>query len=308
MDGRDAARLAAWCAGGEEDDGTLAAQWADGVVAAVVSGALHVQPVINALRSAHPPATAADATRWNTLVAAVSDAVWVASVAAEAAGDDTTTYPPSLLQLVRSLHTMTRDAALGCTVRLVERQELGLLQAANLIGDRSTASKQLTRVSTRLLYTQSKYNLYGEESEGYAKLLTYLLALPPAANPAAIRTHIPRLLSLVGHFSLDPNRVFDIVLDAVERAGSPPGMVVALLAQPSSAGTCVCPLLSTTALLPPIPIAPNHPRYLARRRPHGRPVLPRQADAVGGVEIQPLPCRHRAADRAGRCDGHGCRR
>ncbi|KAI8538772.1 hypothetical protein RHMOL_Rhmol09G0129800 [Rhododendron molle] len=50
----------------------------------------------------------------------------------------------------------------------------------------------LVRVNTRLLYQQTKFNLLREESEGYAKL------------------------SLIGHFDLDPNRVFDIVLECFE--------------------------------------------------------------------------------------------
>ncbi|MCL7046579.1 hypothetical protein MKW94_030124 [Papaver nudicaule] len=73
------------------------------------------------------------------------------------------------------------------------------------------------RVNTRLLYQQTKFNLLREESEGYAKLVTLLCqsgteALPQNASGATIST----IKSLIGHFDLDPNRVFDIVLECFE--------------------------------------------------------------------------------------------
>ncbi|RZC63684.1 hypothetical protein C5167_025452 [Papaver somniferum] len=67
------------------------------------------------------------------------------------------------------------------------------------------------RVNTRLLYQQTKFNLLREESEGYAKLVT-LLCLPQDASGATIST----IKSLIGHFDLDPNRVFDIILECFE--------------------------------------------------------------------------------------------
>ncbi|OVA14452.1 THO complex [Macleaya cordata] len=73
------------------------------------------------------------------------------------------------------------------------------------------------RVNTRLLYQQTKFNLLREESEGYAKLVTLLCqsgteALTQNASGATIST----IKSLIGHFDLDPNRVFDIVLECFE--------------------------------------------------------------------------------------------
>lgn len=73
------------------------------------------------------------------------------------------------------------------------------------------------RVNTRLLYQQTKFNLLREESEGYAKLVTLLCqsgaeALSQNASGATIST----IKSLIGHFDLDPNRVFDIVLECFE--------------------------------------------------------------------------------------------
>ncbi|KAL5722007.1 THO complex subunit 2 [Ranunculus cassubicifolius] len=73
------------------------------------------------------------------------------------------------------------------------------------------------RVNTRLLYQQTKFNLLREESEGYAKLITLLCqrsgeALTGNGSGATISI----IKSLIGHFDLDPNRVFDIVLECFE--------------------------------------------------------------------------------------------
>lgn len=70
------------------------------------------------------------------------------------------------------------------------------------------------RVNTRLLYQQTKFNLLREESEGYAKLVTLLCEGSGAFNSSS--PTIGTIKSLIGHFDLDPNRVFDIVLECFE--------------------------------------------------------------------------------------------
>ena len=59
--------------------------------------------------------------------------------------------------------------------------------------------KSQVKMNTRILYTQQKYNLFREESEGYSKLIAELSELPAAdhtstrgckvASRAADRTH-----------------------------------------------------------------------------------------------------------------------
>ena len=44
-----------------------------------------------------------------------------------------------------------------------------------MVGSAKGFSKKVIRLKTRLLYTQHKFNLLREESEGYAKLLTELV-------------------------------------------------------------------------------------------------------------------------------------
>lgn len=70
------------------------------------------------------------------------------------------------------------------------------------------------RVNTRLLYQQTKFNLLREESEGYAKLVTLLCEDSGASNSSS--STIGTIKSLIGHFDLDPNRVFDIVMECFE--------------------------------------------------------------------------------------------
>ncbi|KAH7352984.1 hypothetical protein KP509_19G073400 [Ceratopteris richardii] len=101
---------------------------------------------------------------------------------------------------------------------LQERCEAEFLSDAEMIKIKAPDMKSKeVRVNTRLLYQQTKFNLLREESEGYAKLVTLLSrrgsdGLIKETAPAVIST----IKSLIGHFDLDPNRVFDIVLECFE--------------------------------------------------------------------------------------------
>ncbi|KAL0409045.1 UNVERIFIED_CONTAM: THO complex subunit [Sesamum radiatum] len=95
-----------------------------------------------------------------------------------------------------------------CEEEFLWESEMIKIKAADL------KSKEV-RVNTRLLYQQTKFNLLREESEGYAKLVTLLCQVPePSKNASAATVGI--IKSLIGHFDLDPNRVFDIVLECFE--------------------------------------------------------------------------------------------
>uniref|UniRef100_A0A1I7U919 THO complex subunit 2 n=1 Tax=Caenorhabditis tropicalis TaxID=1561998 RepID=A0A1I7U919_9PELO len=78
-------------------------------------------------------------------------------------------------------------------------------------------NKQLIRLKTKVYFKQAKYNLFREESEGYSKLITELMeaseSSPNEDHPKIIKT---RILSLIGQFNLDPNRVTDIILEVFE--------------------------------------------------------------------------------------------
>ncbi|KAI4313667.1 hypothetical protein L6164_026626 [Bauhinia variegata] len=100
---------------------------------------------------------------------------------------------------------------------LQERCEEEFLGEAELIKIKAQDLKgKEVRVNTRLLYQQTKFNLLREESEGYAKLITLLCRDPEAPTQKASAATIGIIKSLIGHFDLDPNRVFDIVLECCE--------------------------------------------------------------------------------------------
>lgn len=63
-------------------------------------------------------------------------------------------------------------------------------------------------------YKQQKFNLFREENEGYAKLITELNQdLSSTSSPADT---LKVIKSVIGYFNLDPNRVLDIILESFE--------------------------------------------------------------------------------------------
>lgn len=110
------------------------------------------------------------------------------------------------------------DSSLVPSRLLQERCEEEFLWESDMIKIKAQDLKaKEVRVNTRLLYQQTKFNLLREESEGYAKLVTLLCqgGLDVTAESTSTVT-ISIIKSLIGHFDLDPNRVFDIVLECFE--------------------------------------------------------------------------------------------
>jgi hypothetical protein len=64
-------------------------------------------------------------------------------------------------------------------------------------------------------FTQPKFNLLREENEGYAKLITALLTDLPANSFTSPPLEV-LARKLIGSFFLDPNRVVDLSLEALE--------------------------------------------------------------------------------------------
>ncbi|KAL8265927.1 hypothetical protein R6Q59_003271 [Mikania micrantha] len=96
-----------------------------------------------------------------------------------------------------------------CEEEFLWDSEMIKIKAADL------KSKEV-RVNTRLLYQQTKFNLLREESEGYAKLVTLLCQGSEVCSLNTSAATVGIIKSLIGHFNLDPNRVFDIVLECFE--------------------------------------------------------------------------------------------
>lgn len=88
-------------------------------------------------------------------------------------------------------------------------------------GQSEMLRKRMMKINTAMVYKQQKYNLLREETEGYSKLLVVLSVMPHSESflevPSDVQYYIKNILSLIGYFDMDPNRVMDIVLDAFEQ-------------------------------------------------------------------------------------------
>jgi THO complex subunit 2 len=79
--------------------------------------------------------------------------------------------------------------------------------------------KRLKMNNTQVHYKQQKYNLLQEESEGYSKVLHFLISGDPN-DEVERRSYLRKLL---GTFELDPNRVLDLTIDIMEAQLYPDG-------------------------------------------------------------------------------------
>jgi len=131
-------------------------------------------------------------------------------------------------QLTLLIQDLLRDKVLSGDL-LKARLEPDMLQDVGLVKDRQDFHKKQVRMNTQQLYTQQKYNLFREQSEGYSKLITELSELPASGVGSSTTSTrgckqaaevVANIQSLIGFFDLDPNRVLDIVLEALEAVPS----------------------------------------------------------------------------------------
>lgn len=77
-----------------------------------------------------------------------------------------------------------------------------------------TLMKQLNTHKRDEFYTQKKYNLIHEESEGYAKLMVELYNILKYNDTSYQVDYALRIIEeLTGHYNLDPNRTLDILIE-----------------------------------------------------------------------------------------------
>uniref|UniRef100_A0A7S2R5A3 THO complex subunit 2 n=1 Tax=Rhizochromulina marina TaxID=1034831 RepID=A0A7S2R5A3_9STRA len=88
-----------------------------------------------------------------------------------------------------------------------------LLAAAGVIPDQVSFDKRLRKLNTDQVYRQQKFNLLREETEGYAKAIVLIGSI----TAVDVESSISNMLSLIGYFDLDPNRILSLVLDAFEK-------------------------------------------------------------------------------------------
>eukprot|EP00501_MAST-03F_sp_TOSAG23-6_P000517 GSMAST32.ASY1.ANO1.531.1 assembled CDS len=143
------------------------------------------------------------------------DVLWLVACQCRAAlgnSSDGMTRLSCLINLLASQGIISKDLA-------QERLDLYILESSNLIPSRNAIHKKLVKSNTKQLYTQSKFNLLREETEGYSKLIT---ALNQDINYKTLPAVKKNIRGLIGQFFLDPNRVFDLVLESYENNLSNP--------------------------------------------------------------------------------------
>ncbi|GBP63211.1 THO complex subunit 2 [Eumeta japonica] len=96
---------------------------------------------------------------------------------------------------------------------LKERLEIDTLQDVGTLKNKIFYTKFI-KIKTKLYYKQRKFNLFREESEGYAKLISELNQ--ELDEGTEWKTLLEITQSLIGCFNLDPNRVLDVILESFE--------------------------------------------------------------------------------------------
>ncbi|XP_065225591.1 THO complex subunit 2 isoform X3 [Planococcus citri] len=124
----------------------------------------------------------------------------------ETCNDPQSTARSNLSSIVKYTEKMVSDRLLK------ERLEIDTLQEMKVLSNKNFSTKFI-KIKTKLYYKQKKYNLFREECEGYAKLIT---ELNQRSNTHNLSYTMDVIKSLIGCFNLDPNRVLDVILDSFE--------------------------------------------------------------------------------------------
>ncbi|KZW03863.1 hypothetical protein EXIGLDRAFT_715906 [Exidia glandulosa HHB12029] len=175
-----------------------------------------IQDAVAVERAANAPKKDGDAT-----MATDQDADRLANAKAKRASADADRA--TLAEVVKLLLQNNVVQLATCRARL----DFGLLVLVGLVNNKAALEKKEVQTKTRLFYRQNKFNLLREQSEGYTKLSVELIAsigpahssddAKPVESPEHIRARAAevwdKVVSLVGYFDLDPNRVLDIILD-----------------------------------------------------------------------------------------------
>ena len=118
----------------------------------------------------------------------------------------------------KALHAFVKDCLTRAIISeqlLRVRMELGTAESLQLIPSAEKITRKTTMYSTKINLQQNKFNLLREESEGFSKVSVEILegAALCVANVSALADNIK---SAIASFNLDPNRVLDVILDALE--------------------------------------------------------------------------------------------
>eukprot|EP01052_Picozoa_sp_SAG31_P009618 SAG31_NODE_509_length_14732_cov_13.043600_6_plen_1068_part_00 len=177
-------------------------------------------------------------TRISNLASSLADIFWMQSAVCESLGDpdEARSALASMMQKVLEQGWVTQDL-------LKARCEADLLIAAGIITDSKLFDKKVVRVKTQLIFTQTKFNLLREESEGYSKVVTELCQGKTGVTVHTAPSIFEHIQALIGYFDLDPNRCFDLVLEAFEQDLSNREAFLALVSLFKPSHACVAQIV-----------------------------------------------------------------
>merc|ERR1719481_1471648 len=139
------------------------------------------------------------------------------------------------ISMVRELERFLSDGLVK------ERMEIDTLGEAGILKHPKKFFTTVIKLKTKLFYKQQKFNLFREECEGYAKLITELNQDLSSVTPTYI---IEVIKSVIGYFNLDPNRVLDIILESFECQPNQHRFFISLLGEYLPDTRTMCELLS----------------------------------------------------------------
>ncbi|KAI3384642.1 hypothetical protein SNEBB_009388 [Seison nebaliae] len=124
----------------------------------------------------------------------------------------------TLLDRFASILHFMLDQKLINSNDLLKKLDAECLESVRLLRKKEDFTKSYIKLKTRLFYKQQKFNLFHEENEGFAKLLTEIVAMQELTFIPEQSFHIilHHIQSLIGIFHLDPNRIIDILLDGLD--------------------------------------------------------------------------------------------
>jgi len=123
---------------------------------------------------------------------------------------------PVVVELLKILHKKHSEKENGESIRekLLRNVNATVLEQSGWCSEKDLL-KRVRMFNTSAYYKQHKFNLLAEESQGYAKYLHLLLSPPEHLNGDGQGRVQKQIETLIGTFSLDPNRCVDLAIDVM---------------------------------------------------------------------------------------------